>query len=346
MIAANEWWQSRRPERQEPSAWGGIILRKLLFACAASVATTLVASIATAPFAAFHFQRLNPYGLIGNALAIPFVSLIVMPAAVAGTLLLPFGLDGPVWQLMGLGSQKVVEVARHVAALDGSVRGTRAFGSPALLLMAGGFLLVVLPRAPVRVLGFAPFGAGLALALTPPAADIMVDREGRLAVYRAPDGRLAVLGKATSRFTIDRWLAADGDTRNATSQGVRGATRCDAFGCVGRLSDGAAVALVLETDAFEEDCRRAKFLITPLTAPAFCSTTTTVVDRERLSSAASIAVHRSSRGFNLTSARPLDRWKPWFGRPQGLRLNAASSSETDSLPSPSRDEDGADLLMP
>src|SRR5918993_48017 len=37
------------------------------------VTTTLVASIATAPFAAYHFQSLNPYGLIGNALALPLV---------------------------------------------------------------------------------------------------------------------------------------------------------------------------------------------------------------------------------------------------------------------------------
>ncbi len=74
---------------------GRHLLRRALVAVAGSVMTTLIASTATAPFAAYHFQRINPYGLIGNALAIPFVSLLVMPAAVAGTLLMPFGLDGP-----------------------------------------------------------------------------------------------------------------------------------------------------------------------------------------------------------------------------------------------------------
>jgi competence protein ComEC len=48
------------------------------------VTTTLVASIATAPFSAYHFQSLNPYGLIGNALALPLVSAVVMPSAVLG----------------------------------------------------------------------------------------------------------------------------------------------------------------------------------------------------------------------------------------------------------------------
>ena len=74
------------------------------------VTTTLVASIATAPFAAYHFQSLNPYGLIGNALALPLVSLVVMPSAVLGVLAYPFGLDRPVWQVMG-------------AAVDAGARG-------------------------------------------------------------------------------------------------------------------------------------------------------------------------------------------------------------------------------
>ncbi len=89
MIAAHEWWASRPREPSEPAGWGGILLRKLGIAVAGSLLTTLIASAATAPFAAYHFQRINPYGLIGNALAIPFVSLIVMPSAVAGTLLMP-----------------------------------------------------------------------------------------------------------------------------------------------------------------------------------------------------------------------------------------------------------------
>ena len=59
--------------------------------------TTLVASIATAPYAAYHFQSLNPYGLIANALALPLVSLVVMPSAVLGVLAYPLGLDRLVW---------------------------------------------------------------------------------------------------------------------------------------------------------------------------------------------------------------------------------------------------------
>jgi competence protein ComEC len=160
MIAAHEWWISRPRQLKEPSGWGGILLRKGMIAVCASLMTTLIASFATAPFAAYHFQRMNPYGLIGNALAIPFVSFVVMPAAVGGTLLMPFGLDGPIWQAMGLGSDQVLAVARFVALIDGSVRGVRAFPIVYLIWMAAGFIVLVLVRSPLRLAGLAASLAG------------------------------------------------------------------------------------------------------------------------------------------------------------------------------------------
>jgi competence protein ComEC len=360
MIAANEWWQSRRIARREPSAWGGIVLRRLWIAAAASIATTLIASVATAPFAAYHFQRLNPYSLIGNALAIPFVSFIVMPAAVAGALLMPFGLDAPVWSLMGLGSAKVVEVARYVADFQGSVRGIRAFPVSALALMSMGLVVVVLVRAPIRLAGLLPIAIGLALAARPAPPELMVDREGRGAVFRAADDKLAFLGRSASRFTLDRWLAADGDLRKASDPTLRASAQCDRLGCVGRLRDGSPVALVLEADAFEEDCARAKIIITPLPAPDFCRKSAEVFDRQRLAASASIAVHRRGDRLDVATARPLDRWKPWFGRPQGVNGAAAAGTASDAAMAPparrsepllqvdpaETNDDGADLLTP
>jgi competence protein ComEC len=346
MIAANDWWLSRRAARAEPTGWGGIALRKLWIAVAASLATTLIASIATAPFAAYHFQRLNPYGLIGNALAVPFVSLVVMPAAVAGTLLLPFGLDGPVWQLMGQGSERVLQVARYVAEFQGSVRGSRAFGSGALMLMAMGFVVTVIIRAPIRLIGLAPFLAGVWLAAAPTPIAIFVDREGRHAMVRGDDGRFVLVGRSVNRFTTERWLQADGDLRRATDSTLRLGSRCDRLGCAMRLPDGGALAVTLDIEAFEEDCRLAKLVVTPLIAPAFCKATTRVIDRDTLAASASLALYRAGEGYRVVPARPDDRWKPWFGRPQAVRAVVVAQPEADAAPASPQEDDGAALLAP
>ncbi len=204
MIAAHEWWVSRPRQPHEPTGWGGILFRRALLAIGGSLMTTLIASAATAPFAAYHFQRINPYGLIGNALAIPFVSLIVMPSAVAGTLLMPFGLDGPVWQMMGVGSGFVLEVAAWVARIDGSVRGVRAFPVGHLLWMAGGFVVLVLVRTPLRLAGLAIAAAAALGAAGRRPQDVIIERQGQVVGIRGKDGMLAILGRPAA---ASPWIA-------------------------------------------------------------------------------------------------------------------------------------------
>ena len=45
---------------------------------------SLVAGLATTPYAAYHFHRLAPYGVLANLLAMPVVSAWVMPMGILG----------------------------------------------------------------------------------------------------------------------------------------------------------------------------------------------------------------------------------------------------------------------
>lgn len=57
--------------------------------CLAAIAlTTIIASLATAPFTVFHFKRLPVYSLIGNLLSSSVTGLWVMPALTAGTIMI------------------------------------------------------------------------------------------------------------------------------------------------------------------------------------------------------------------------------------------------------------------
>jgi predicted membrane metal-binding protein len=52
---------------------------------------SLLAGLATTPYAAFHFHRVTPYGVIANLLAMPIVSAWVMPMGILGILTMPVG---------------------------------------------------------------------------------------------------------------------------------------------------------------------------------------------------------------------------------------------------------------
>jgi len=79
---------------------------------------SLVAGLATTPYAAFHFHRMTPYGVLANLAAMPVVSAWVMPMGLFGLLAMPFGLDGVFWRLMGDGIDWMIAVALFVAACD------------------------------------------------------------------------------------------------------------------------------------------------------------------------------------------------------------------------------------
>ncbi len=58
--------------------WGGREVAVLALA-------SFIAGLATMPYAAFHFHRITPFGVLANLAAMPVVSALVMPAGVAGT---------------------------------------------------------------------------------------------------------------------------------------------------------------------------------------------------------------------------------------------------------------------
>ena len=56
-----------------------------------------------APFGIYHFHNTQQFAILANLLAIPICNLIVMPAALATLVAMPFGLEAAPLRVMGLG---------------------------------------------------------------------------------------------------------------------------------------------------------------------------------------------------------------------------------------------------
>ncbi len=285
--------------RREGAGRLGRLLALALSAIVGTLATTLVAQIATAPFATYHFQTMQPFGLVGNALTLPLVSLVVMPAAVLGVIAYPFALDTPVWWTMGLAVRGMLQISGWVEGFQGATVVVPAFGSAALGLLALALLTATVPGSALRWLALAPALGGLALAAAPERPDLYVDRQGLGAALRGTDGRLGTLGRPPP-FVVEQWLRADGDARKPGDVGGRGT--CDRLGCVGRLPDGRAVAVVRDRRAFAEDCARAAVVVSNLQAPADCAAAL-VVDRAYLARHGATALRAKPGGFTVLHAR-------------------------------------------
>ncbi|GJD51703.1 hypothetical protein OPKNFCMD_4458 [Methylobacterium crusticola] len=298
-----------RPEDAGPLAralaWG-------LATVAGTLATTLVAQVATAPFATYHFQTVQPFGLVGNALTLPLVSVVVMPAAVLGILAYPFALDRPVWWAMGLAVRGMLDIAGWIQGFDHATLVVPAFGPGALALMAAALLLLALPASGLRWLGLAPAALGLVLAASPQRRDVYVDREGGGAAVRGADGRLTVLGRPPA-FVLEQWLKADGDGRSRDDPSLSRGAACDRLGCVAAGPGDLRVALVRDKRAFAEDCARASVVIARTQAPPGCGAGL-VIDRAFLAAHGATTLRVTPAGLAVDTARRPGEGLPWRPR--------------------------------
>jgi competence protein ComEC len=271
---------------------------------------SLVAGFATMPYAAYHFHRLAPYGVLSNLLAMPVISALSMPAGLLALVAMPFGLDGPLWHLMGVGIDWMILAATFVAHLPGAVGHIHAFGIGALVIATAGLLVLCLLRSPLRWAGVAFIAAGCIAAGLAPRPDVLVSATGEVVAVRGADGRLSVAKSGTNdALAVGDWLNADGDARSAKDQGLAQGFACDPDGCVGRLADGAAIAVPRGPAALADDCSRAALVVTMRPPPPGCAAM--VIDRKALRATGALALYRRDGIFEVEATRPATLDRPW-----------------------------------
>jgi len=282
--------------------WGGREIAMLFMA-------SMIAGFATTPYAAFHFHRITPYGVLANLGAMPVVSALVMPAGLLGLLAAPFGLDGVFWWLMGIGIDWMILVTRWVAALPGAIGHVGAFGTAPLIAASLGLILMGLLRTPLRWSGAVVLVVATIWGLSVRQPDILISGDGQNVAVRGRDGQLHLIRTKKDNFLLKEWLAADADPRDAASASPGDGVSCDDAGCVAPLADGRMVALALRIDALADDCIRAALVVTARPAPADCAAM--VVDRPRLKSQGALALAPRGDGFAIQAVRARGANRPW-----------------------------------
>ncbi|MFO1156389.1 MAG: ComEC/Rec2 family competence protein [Rhodospirillales bacterium] len=220
--------QPRRPLRQMLLYVGGVVL------------STLVASVATTPFAVYHFSRFQVWGIAANMLAVPVTGFWIMPWAVVAMLLMPFGWEGLGLRPMGWGVDVVIEIARQVAAWPAAVVLLPPLPTAGLVLFTFGGAWLCLWRQRWRLLGLFAIAAGAASLLPVRAPDVLVAADGRLLAVRGGGDDLAFSARNSARSTREAWLRrsalpAAGSFWPERGLAAGGRLRCDSLGCVYRV---------------------------------------------------------------------------------------------------------------
>ena len=102
VVALVSVYEALRGARRAWSSAARAAARVLLF-FGGIVTSTLIASLAVAPFGIYHFHNTQQFAMLANLVAIPICNLVVMPAALATLVAMPFGPRGGAAAGDGLG---------------------------------------------------------------------------------------------------------------------------------------------------------------------------------------------------------------------------------------------------
>ncbi|MBY6200511.1 ComEC family competence protein [Maritalea mobilis] len=202
---------------------------------AALVLSSAVAGLATAPFAAAHFNRIAVYGLAANLLTVPVMGSLIIPAAVVAALLWPAGGAPLAFAVMEPGLTWILSVAARIAAMQGATRAVVTPPAGVLGLISLGALWVILWQGRARWLGLFPALLAFALWTGASRPQVLISDTGRLV------GVMTEAGRALSRsrgdgFVAGIWLENDGDLADQEAAHARDGWR----------PEGAGMSMVVE----------------------------------------------------------------------------------------------------
>lgn len=241
---------------QNPPPASKVMVVKVMDYWRLLLGTSVVASLATLPFVALHFNQIALSGIALNAVAIPLTSFLVMPSGLLTLMLMPLGLAELPHSLMLLATGWLNSVAMWGA--DWPLSGIAVPPLLALWLACGSVTVAVLFLwGRVRLGLVAVMSILLSTALLLHVPDI------RPRLVWLDDGKLLLVRTENNQYWLPQQPQSyqqkrmlSGWLRRYAAVEASQTTRCDGVGCV--VAQGKQRYLVLhpQQTATVEDCQQ------------------------------------------------------------------------------------------
>ncbi|MBC7767867.1 MAG: ComEC/Rec2 family competence protein [Phycisphaerales bacterium] len=290
----------------------------------AVILISLVAGLATDPFAVYHFQRFSIYSLPANLLAEPILSFLVAPAAIAAAVLAPFGLAEPALQIMASALDLIAAIGQTFGERPEGVRALPRPPDGAFVLCVIALIWACLWRGALRWGGAAFFAAGIALYLGAPQPIAAFDADMRVVYARVDQGDgvgwASMSRGGGSSYARERLGAMLGLAPSATERLAPPET-CGEAACVWAVN-GRTLALVKDETGFAATCQAGALVIARVAAPegyAQACALTALLDAPDIAQRGGALIYDTPAGLELVSAKRPEINRAWT--PRGASLD-------------------------
>lgn len=268
---------------------------------------SLVAGLATDPFAIYHFQRFSTYALPANLIAAPIMSFLVAPAAGVAAVLAPFGLADPALELMASALDLIAAIGQTFGVRPEAVRALPKPPDAAFLLCVMALLWASLWRGWLRwgALGF--FTASIALYITAPQPVVALDGDLRAVFSRDAAGRWTLIERpGRSTYVRDR-LGGMLGLAPAQLERIAAPESCGEGGC--KLSD--AMTFARTDEAVAASCAQVSVIIATSNVSANACSGSGYLDAANRAALGGALIYETPSGHRIERARPAQVQRPW-----------------------------------
>jgi competence protein ComEC len=307
-----EWWNRRATETEFTTIRRSRWLKKVGTVVVGALATSLAAGALSSIPAIYHFGRIAPYSVIANALALPLVSILVMPLALAGTLLASVGLEAIPFQAMGYALTWVMTVSDLVAGWD----APQQLPTPSMvtvMLFVTASAVLFLAASTLRWLAALPLALIILVPQNLNRPDLYVEDRARTVAVRGADGELVPVHSRKSRFAVQRWLQAEGDDAKIAEAAKRQAWSCIEAVCSATVSGAKIVYLDREAEG-KSVCPSADVVVAAYPLRRTCKGRKLTLDRFDVWKLGAIAVSLGEQ-IKITTVAEKRGKRPWVAVP-------------------------------
>lgn len=236
--------------------------------------TSIVAGLATAPFALFHFHQVALYGVLANLVSVPILAFVIMPSILLSFVLMPFGLDQLGLMIAGYGVEAVLDVAQWVSDMPHAIFRVPLWPLNALVMLVFSGLGFVLLRGYFRAVALVPLFLSILLLSNKYQYDVLVSSSNKLISVRAENGDVWVNNLRKDRFTREIWAESYGlspeELKKWPKEGMEGPVICGEGACRLKLK-GKTVSFLRAEYLGQAECEHVDLVIAPFPLSKLCS---------------------------------------------------------------------------
>ncbi|WP_455478438.1 ComEC/Rec2 family competence protein [Bartonella sp. B10] len=249
LISAFDWWSKRlhsRIRKTTPFYVGGKVVHFAFLSVVSTCVSSFIAGTASGIYSAYHFSNIAYLSVISNSLALPIMSIIVMPFGLIATFAMLFNFEWLPLQIMGFGIGLMVKIAYAIKAISPTLN-PGFIPLSALIFFSVGLIGLTFCKTSIRFFFVFFIFVGVYFCLVHSPTQLIIANNMRL-VGIINDKKLYTDRYHISKFTTSIWKKSFrvDEVVKPTKYGpsFNGQFICDDHICVSLLKNGSKITIL------------------------------------------------------------------------------------------------------